>query len=60
MASEVAEQNETADRSRAMDTELLALGRILRILEELTEGGQRRAAMYLHDRYSVSVEGGLP
>lgn len=44
--------NETADRSRAMDTELLAISRVLRILEELTDDGKRRAAAYLASRYN--------
>ena len=49
-------ENETAEpseRSRAMDAELLAISRVLRILEELTDDGKRRAVVYLASRYET-------
>ena len=52
-SNEVTEPNE---RSRAMDAELRAIGGILRILEEMSEGGRRRAVAYLSSRYGFPDE----
>ena len=44
---------EPSERSREMDGELRSIGRILRILEELTDDGKRRAVAYLASRYET-------
>ena len=49
-------ENETAEpseRSREMDGELRSIGRILRILDELSDDGKRRAVAYLASRYET-------
>ncbi len=39
------------DRSRRMDGEILVLGRILRVLEDLPEKARRRVIAYLSARF---------
>ena len=49
-------ENETvepSERSREMDGELRSIGRILRILDELSDDGKRRAVVYLASRYET-------
>ena len=50
------EKEEPGEQSRKMDGELRAIGGILRILEEMTEGGRLRAVAYLASRYGLLNE----
>ena len=45
------------DQGRRMDPELLVMGRMLRLLEELDEPAKGRVVRYLYDRW---CKGGMP
>jgi hypothetical protein len=50
------ESDDDIDTGRKMDTELRAIGQIIRILDELPHAAQTRAVAWLADRFRTEAK----